>query len=121
MANFWLKLIIWFVIEMRWVCGFTFLSPAGDSHSLDIMHSSSTNGHLKEGTLFGCIAVLCTMYVDANYCYRPSSVVCLSVTVVSLAKTAELFEMLFGLWTWMGPGKHVLNGVQIAQYEWAIF
>ena len=103
------------------MCGFTFLSPAGDSHSLDIMHSSSTNGHLKEGTLFGCIAVLCTMYVDANYCYRPSSVVCLSVTVVSLAKTAELFEMLFGLWTWMGPGKHVLNGVQIAQYEWAIF
>ena len=37
-----------------------------------------------------------TTYVDAAYCYRPSSVVCRSVTVVSPAKT---IDMLFGLRT----------------------
>ena len=30
-----------------------------------------------------------TMYVDAAYCYRPSSVVCWSITVVSPAKTNQ--------------------------------
>ena len=30
-----------------------------------------------------------TMYVDAGYCYQPSSVICRYVTVVSPAKTAE--------------------------------
>ena len=45
-----------------------------------------------------------TTYVDAAYCYRPRSVVgrlsvCLSVTVVSPAKTAEPIEMPFGLRT----------------------
>jgi len=51
-----------------------------------------------------------TMYVcvEVVYCYRPSSVVCLSVTLVSPAKVAELIEMLFGLRTWVGPGNHVL-------------
>ena len=43
-------------------------------------------------------------------CYRPSSVVCLSVrrsvTVVSPAKTAEPIEMPFGIWTRVGPRKH---------------
>jgi len=44
-----------------------------------------------------------TTYVDAAYCYRPSSVVCgLSVTVVSPAKMAEPTEMPFGLRTWVG-------------------
>jgi len=38
-------------------------------------------------------------YVDAAYCYRPSSVVCRSVTLVSPAKTAEPIEMPFGLRT----------------------
>ena len=33
-----------------------------------------------------------------------------SVTVVIPAKTAELIEMLFGLWTWVGPGNHVFDG-----------
>jgi len=54
------------------------------------------------------------------YCYRPSSMVCpsvsrsaglsvgLSVTVVSSGKTAEPSEMLFGLWTPVGLRKHVL-------------
>ena len=58
------------------------------------------------------------MYVDAAYCYRPSSVVswsvcqsvCRSVTLVSRAKTAEPIEMQFGLRTRVGPGNHVLDG-----------
>ena len=28
-------------------------------------------------------------------------------------KTAELIEMLFGLWTRLGPSNHVVDGVQI--------
>jgi len=55
-----------------------------------------------------------TTYVDAVYCYRPSSVVCrsvcLSVTLVSPAKTAEPMEMSFRLRTRVGPGNHVLDG-----------
>jgi len=39
--------------------------------------------------------------------------VCLSVTLVSPAKTAEPIEMRFGLRTRVGPGNHVLDGVQI--------
>ena len=58
------------------------------------------------------------MYVDAAYCYQPSSAVCLSVglsvclsvTLVSRAKTAEPIEMPFELRTWVGPGNHVLDG-----------
>jgi len=37
----------------------------------------------------------------------------LSVGLVSPAKTAEPIEMSFGLRTRMGPGNHVLDGVQI--------
>jgi len=29
---------------------------------------------------------------------------------MSCAKTAEPMEMLFGIWTWVGPRKHVLGG-----------
>jgi len=54
------------------------------------------------------------MYVDAVYCYRPSSVVCRSVcqsvTLVNPAKMAELIDMPFGLRTWVGPGNCVLDG-----------
>jgi len=32
---------------------------------------------------------------------------------VSTVKTAELIEMPFGMWTRVGPRKHVLDGVQI--------
>jgi len=39
--------------------------------------------------------------------------VCLSVTLVSPAKTAEPIEMPFGLRTQVGPGNHALDGVQI--------
>jgi len=51
-----------------------------------------------------------TTYVDAAYCYRPSSVVCLSVTLVSSAKTAAPIDMPFGLRTAVGPRNHVLDG-----------
>jgi len=37
----------------------------------------------------------------------------LSVTQMSLAKTAQSIEMPFGLRTRVGPGIHVLDGVQI--------
>jgi len=54
------------------------------------------------------------MYVDAAYCYRPSSIVCWSfghsVTLVSPAKMAEPIEMQFGLRIRVGPGNHVLDG-----------
>jgi len=48
-----------------------------------------------------------TTYVVAVYCYRLSTMVCRSVTLVSPAKTAEPIEMPFGLKTWVGPGNHV--------------
>ena len=45
-------------------------------------------------------------YVDADYCYRPSSVVCLSVcrfvAVVGPAQTAEPMQTPFGLWARVG-------------------
>ena len=55
-----------------------------------------------------------TAYVDVAYCYRQSSVVCLSVglsvTIVSPAKMAKPIEMLFGMLTRVGPRKRVLDG-----------
>jgi len=51
-----------------------------------------------------------TTYVDAAYGYRPSCAVCLSVTLVCPAKTAEPIEMPFGLKTRMGQRNHVLDG-----------
>ena len=36
--------------------------------------------------------------------------VCQSVTIVNPAKTAEMIEMPFGLWTRVGPRNHVLDG-----------
>jgi len=54
-----------------------------------------------------------TTYVDAAYCYRPSSVVCRfvcrSVTLVSRAKKFEAIEMPFVLRTWVGLKNHVLD------------
>jgi len=37
---------------------------------------------------------------------------------VSPAKTAELIEMPFELKTWVGPGNHILDGVQIQIAPW---
>ena len=51
------------------------------------------------------------MLIDAAYCYRPSSTVCRSVTVLSPVKTAESIEMLFGLRTQVGRRNHVSDGV----------
>jgi len=54
------------------------------------------------------------MYVDAAYCYQPSSVhVCRSDTLVSPTKTAEPIEMPFGLRTRVGPGNVYQMGVEI--------
>ena len=50
-----------------------------------------------------------TTYVNAAYCYRPSSVVCRSVRVVSPANSAELMQ--FGFRTRVGPRNHALDGV----------
>ena len=61
-----------------------------------------------------------TTYVDAVCCYRPSSVLCQSVTLVSPSKTAEPIEMPFGLLARMGPRNHVLDGVPDPPWEGAI-
>jgi len=53
-----------------------------------------------------------TTYVNAAYChYRPIVAwsVCLSVTMVIPAETAEPIEMPFALWTLVGPRYHVLD------------
>jgi len=59
-------------------------------------------------------------YIDAAYCYRRSSVVCRSVTIVSPAKTAEPIEIPFGVWTRLGLGNHVLDGGPDSPWEGAI-
>jgi len=59
--------------------------------------------------------------VDAAYSYRPNSVVCRSVTLVNPAKTSAPIELPFGLRTWVGPGKHVLDGGADAPWEGANF
>ena len=61
-----------------------------------------------------------TTYVDAAYCYRPSSVVRRSVTLVSPVKMAVPIEMPFGLWSWMGKGTMCYMGVWIPPWERAI-
>ena len=61
-----------------------------------------------------------TTYIDAAYSYRPSSVVCRSVTPVSPEKTAKPIEMTFALRTRVVPGNHVLDGVQIPPWVGAI-
>jgi len=66
-----------------------------------------------------------TTYVDAAYCYRPSSVVCVSVGRSAChsrepAKTAEPIQMPFGFRFREDSRNHVLDGVQIAPWEGAI-
>jgi len=43
--------------------------------------------------------------------------VCLSVTIVSPAKTARPIEMPFGLLTLVGSRNHILDGVQIPRIK----
>jgi len=45
---------------------------------------------------------------------------CLSLTIVSSAKMAELIEMPFGIRTLLGPRNRILDGAQIPQCEEAI-
>jgi len=63
-------------------------------------------------------------YLDADYCYRPSSVVyrsdSRSVTVMSPAKMAKPIEVSFGLRTWVDPKNHVLDGDQDLPWEKAV-
>jgi len=49
--------------------------------------------------------------VLAAYCYTWNSVVNLLITFVSHAKMAEPIEMPFGMLTYVGPKRHVLDGV----------
>jgi len=87
-------------------------------HRMSRMNSRNGYGH-EDSTIHIILVRLhhSTTYVDAIYCYRPSSVVCRSVsqsvTLASPAKMAEPIEMPFGLWAWMSPRNHVLDGVQI--------
>jgi len=45
-------------------------------------------------------------------------------SAMSCAKTAEPVKMPFGVWNRMGPKKHVLDGVTLAQsgeYDWTVY
>jgi len=61
--------------------------------------------------ILGRIAVLCTMYyVLCRLLLQTEQHGLSSVAVVSPAKTAELMEMLFGLWAQRDPRNHMLDG-----------
>jgi len=74
----------------------------------------------KVATFLDHIARTTYVGLDAVYCYRPSSVVCPTVILVSPAKTAEPIEMPFGLLPRTGPGRHQLDRVQISPWDGAI-
>jgi len=64
------------------------------------------------------IAVLRTYTVHVAFCYRPSSLVCLSICLpvclsMGQKKTAKQIDTSLGLWTRVGPRKHELDGVHI--------
>jgi len=40
--------------------------------------------------------------------------------IMSPVKSVELIDMPLGIWTQVGPRKHVLHGVQIPPYEGAV-
>jgi len=61
-----------------------------------------------------------TTYVHTSHCYQPNTIVGLSVTLVSPAKTALAIKLSFGLRTPVGPRNHVLHGAQISPWEGAI-
>jgi len=54
--------------------------------------------------VYHCIVIRCSLLL-----LTLSSVFCLSVTIVSPAKTAEPIEMSFGLWTPVHPSSHVVD------------
>jgi len=59
--------------------------------------------------------------VTVQVAWSVSRFVCRSVTLVSLAKTAASIDMPFGLRIRVGPGNHVLDGVQIPRMEMGNF
>jgi len=108
---------------ITWSCRHTVnSSPVNSSHTRLVTQSTRHKRAHNKAT--SCIIFQLhrsTTFVDVACCCRPSSVVCgsvglsvcWSVTLVSPAKTAAPIEMPFGLWPWVGPGNHVLDGVQI--------
>ena len=62
----------------------------------------------------GRVASQYYIYTCMAYCYRRSSMVCLSiglsVTIASPAETAEPIEITLGMLSVVGPWKHVLDG-----------
>jgi len=64
--------------------------------------------------------VLCTYMqpiITDQVAWSVGRVVCLSVTIVSPAETAQPIAMLFELRTWVGQRNHVLDGIQISTLE----
>jgi len=59
-----------------------------------------------------------TTYVDATYSYRPSSVICRSACHTSEPCKNGCTDRAAA---WVGPGNHVLDGVQIPPWEGANF
>ena len=105
-ANLQPKLVdfIWeSVATCHWAC----------IHKTNWVNSCDGCGHYDGITNIGIgiIRPHCsTTYVDVACCYRLSSMVCLSVTLVSLAKMAEPIEMPFGLSMRVGPENHISDG-----------
>jgi len=67
--------------------------------------------------IIAIISIIAVLSIDVVCCYTRSGMVCLSVclsvTVVRPAKTAEPMEMPFELWTRVGPRNNVLLRVHI--------
>jgi len=57
-----------------------------------------------------CTLCLCVcLSVCPCVCLSVCLCICLLVITVNPAKADELIEVLFGLWTLLGPGNHVLG------------
>ena len=97
-------------------------SSKGKTAEINFRHARRWNCHLIYSICVLFRPHRRTTYVDAACCYRwdrvPWSVVCLSATAVSPAKTAEPIEMPFELWTWVRRRKHVLHGGHIDTTWW---
>jgi len=81
-------------------------------HRYLALHSSNEPDELSQWLCYddiNSIMGIFATYTDAAHCYRLSSVVCRSVTLVSPAKMTEPIQMPFGLRTPLGPGNHVLD------------
>jgi len=111
-------------------------------HSFTVQHSrqqeasfvrlcfQKRHGRYQVHKLWHCSAILfrphcSTLFVDAAYCYRWSSIVCLSVWCVSLSRSWALQKWLnrsrccLGCGVGMSPRKHTLDGMHIGN-NWRI-